>query len=63
MSKSDEKYTEDYSNMKSMPIRTRFALLLILLAIKVCEPWNYAHQFEKDLDALKNILLGKEIKS
>jgi hypothetical protein len=63
MSKSNEKYTEDYSNMKDMPIRTRFALLLILLAIKVCEPWNYSHQFEKDLNGLRDILLGKESKS
>lgn len=60
MSKSDDQYTKDYSNMKDMPIRTRFALLLILLAIKVAEPWNYSHQFEDDLKQLKAILLGKD---
>lgn len=62
MSKSDEQYTKDYSNMADMPIRTRFALLLILLAIKVVEPWHYSHQFEDDLKALRDMLLGREIK-
>lgn len=63
MSKSDAKYTEDYSNMKNVPVRTRFALLLILIAIKICEPWQYAHQFSDDMKALQDMLLGKESKS
>jgi hypothetical protein len=54
--------TEKYSNIKNVPIRTRIALMLILIAIKICEPWEYAHQFSDDMDALKNILLGKEPK-
>jgi hypothetical protein len=58
----DTKRTEDYSNVDSMPIRTRIALLLILMAIKICEPWNYAHQFEADLKAIQDALLGKEVK-
>ena len=51
--------TEKYSNIKSVPLRTRIALMLILIAIKICEPWEYSHQFESDLKALQDLLLGK----
>ena len=33
--------------------------MLILIAIKICEPWEYAHQFEDDLKSLQKLLLGK----
>ena len=54
--------TDKYSNANSIPIRTRIALLLILIAIKLCEPWEYAHQFSDDMDALRATLLGKDVK-
>lgn len=59
---SNTKQTEKYSNLKDMPIRTRVALFFILIAIKLCEPWEYSHQFESDLKHLQQLLLGKEIK-
>lgn len=57
---TDTKRTEQYSNIKSVPIRTRIALWFILLAIKICEPWEYAHQFSDDMKAIQDILRGKE---
>lgn len=51
--------TEKYSNVKSVPIRTRIALMFILIAIKICEPWEYSHQFENDLKSLQDLLQGK----
>lgn len=54
--------TEKYSNIKSVPIRTRIALWFIIIAIKICEPWEYAHQFSKDIEALQDILRGKDSK-
>lgn len=58
----DTKRTEDYSNLASMPIRTRMAVLVLLMVVKILEPWNYAHQFEGELKALQDLLLGREIK-
>jgi hypothetical protein len=54
----DNKRTDNYSNIESVPIRTRIALWFIIVAIKICEPWQYAHQFEKDIDELKKLLRG-----
>ena len=54
--------TDKYTNAANIPIRTRIALLLILIAIKLCEPWEYAHQFSDDMDALRATLLGRDVK-
>lgn len=62
MSKSNDKYTEDYWNTKDLPIRTRIGLFLILIAIKLVEPWQYSHQFESDLKELQDLLRGKAAK-
>lgn len=57
---SDTTRTEKYSNITSVPIRTRIALMFILLAIKICEPWEYSHQFTSELSALSELLRGKQ---
>lgn len=59
MSKSTEQYTKDYSNIENVPYRTRLALWFILVAIKLLEPWQYAHQFESDIKELQDMLRGK----
>lgn len=56
----DLERTAKYSNIDSVPIRTRIALWFIILAIKICEPWQYAHQFQADIDALYAILKGND---
>lgn len=56
---SDTKQTEKYSNIESVPIRTRIALWFIIIAVKICEPWQYSHQFDADIKALQDILRGK----
>lgn len=62
MSKSDDQYTEKYWNTKELPVRTRIGVFLILIAIKLVEPWQYAHQFEGDLKELQDLLRGKVAK-
>ena len=49
-----------WTNDKPLNLRSRIALKLICIAIKVVEPYQFAHEFERDWKQLDDIIAGKE---
>jgi len=41
---------EKYSNDKPITLRTRIALKLLLLMYRTLTPYQYEHQFKKEID-------------
>lgn len=48
----------DWDNKKEISLRTRIALKLLLMAIKVVEPYQFGHQFEADYKDLNAMIDG-----
>lgn len=46
----------DWTNDKALNLRSRIALKLILLAIKVVEPYQFGHQFTEDYNKLNELI-------
>jgi len=49
----------EWTNDKQLNLRSRIALKLLLLAIKVVEPYQFGHQFEEDYKKLNDLIDGK----
>jgi hypothetical protein len=39
-----------------IPLRTKLALRLILVMIKMIEPWQYSHEYTKDFEQIDKLL-------
>lgn len=39
-----------------IPLRTKIALRLIMVMIKLIEPWQYSHEYTKDFEAIDKLL-------
>lgn len=48
-----------WTNDKPLNLRQRAALKLISIAIKIIEPYQFAHEFEKEWSQFENIINGK----
>lgn len=45
-----------WTNEKPLNLRTRIALKLIIIAVKIIEPYQFQHEFEKDWKELETII-------
>lgn len=50
----------DWTNGKELNVRQKLALRLIVLAIGILEPYQFAHQFEKEFADIKALINGEK---
>lgn len=46
----------DWSNEKSLNIRTKLALRVLMLMFSIIAPYQFGHQFEAEIKSLKEML-------
>ena len=49
---SNETQNEKYSNSKPLNLRTRISLKVLLLMYRTLSPYEYEHQFKKEIEDL-----------
>lgn len=49
-----------WTNDKPLNLRSRIALKLICIAIKIVEPYQFGHQFDAEWRSLEDLITGKE---
>jgi hypothetical protein len=47
---------EDWQNDKSLDLRTKLGLRVLMLMFRIISPYRFAHEFEKELTALQKQL-------
>ena len=52
--------SKEWDNETSLNLRTKLALKILLLMVKVIAPYQFANKFETELEAIDKLIYGTE---
>lgn len=44
------------TNEDKISIRTKLAIRILMVVVKLIEPWKYSHEYSKDFEAIDKLL-------
>lgn len=48
--------SENWDNTEQLPMRTKLAVRLLLLAVKILSPYKFEHRFEEEFKEINELL-------
>lgn len=52
--------SDNWTNEKKLNLRTKLALKILLFMVKVISPYQFEHQFQKELEAIDKLITEVE---